>query len=219
LLSLQRSAGNAAVTRLLQRWPAAAVAMVEQAAEDKAKAREIFARGAKWYELEKHGHAYDFFMRAYELDAHPAMLFSAAQALRKLGGRREEAIALYERYLAAEGGTRREEAERYLAELRGPSPTGYAPVDQPEAEAAFAKGAAYYDAGLYGHAYDEFTRAYQLEAHPAMLFSAAQALRRLGGRREEAIALYERYLAAKGGTRREEAERYLAELREFGAAL
>ena len=46
------------------------------------------------------------------------------------------------------------------------------------------------DRGKYGHAYDFFTRAGELADRAALLFFRAQALRRLGGRREEAIALY-----------------------------
>jgi hypothetical protein len=51
-----------------------------------------------------------------------------------------------------------------------------------------------------------------------MLFSAAQSLRRLGGRRDEAMALYELYLAQEDGTRREDAQKLLDALRESGAS-
>ena len=48
--------------------------------------------------------------------------------------------------------------------------------------------------GDYGHAYDEFTRASELADRPGILFSRAQALRKLGGREDEAIALYQQYI-------------------------
>jgi tetratricopeptide (TPR) repeat protein len=82
----------------------------------------------------------------------------------------------------------------------------------------FTLGAAAYDRGRFGHAYDCFTRAAELTDRPEMLFSRAQALRRLGGRREEAIALYEAYLATENPKRRADAELWLDVLRTQGAA-
>src|SRR3954469_17506795 len=75
------------------------------------------------------GHAYAFFTRAGELTDRPGIIFSRAQSLRKLGGRREEAIALYEQYLATGAGTRDADAKAALAELRTPTATGDPDVD------------------------------------------------------------------------------------------
>jgi hypothetical protein len=50
------------------------------------------------------------------------------------------------------------------------------------------------------------------------VFSRAQSLRYLGGRREEAIALYEQYLGMEGGTRKADARMWAEELRYSGAA-
>ena len=55
---------------------------------------------------------------AGELADRPALLFSRAQALRKLGGREGEAIALYQAYLDSGDGARKEDAEQMLALLR-----------------------------------------------------------------------------------------------------
>jgi hypothetical protein len=56
---------------------------------------------------------------ASELADRPSLLFSRAQALRKLGGREDEAKALYEAYLAAASdGSRKEDAELMLELLR-----------------------------------------------------------------------------------------------------
>ena len=60
---------------------------------------------------------------------------------------------------------------------------------------------ALYAAGDYAHAYDEFTRSGELAHRPGIVFSRAQALRRLGGRSAAAIALYEEYLATLDGCR------------------
>ncbi len=175
-------------------------------------ARKLFNLGAKAYEQGKYGHAYGFFTRAHELAPRPALLFSRAQALRKLGGRRAEAIALYEEYLATDSPSRKADAESALAELKV-TPTGDEAVDTATARGHFNKGAAYYERGDYAHASDEFEMSGELADRPALLFSRAQALRKLGGRRDEAIALYEQYLATDNPTRKADAESALAELR------
>jgi tetratricopeptide (TPR) repeat protein len=175
--------------------------------------RKLFNLGAAAFERHKYGHAYDFFTRAGELADRPALLFSRAQALRRLGGRREEAIALYEAYLATENPVRKADAEAALKELKGPGRTGDGDADLAAAKKEFNKGAAFFEAGDYAHAYDEFTIAGELTDRPAMLFSRAQALRRLGGRRAEAIALYEAYLATDNPVRKADAEKALEELR------
>jgi hypothetical protein len=195
---------------MLQRDEAVTVA---QQSTDTKKAERLFDRGAKSYGQKGFGHAYDFFMRSHELAPLPDILFSAAQALRQGGGRREEAIVLYERYLASGGTTRKKDAESFIAELRGPAKTGDPEVDRKAAEPLFDQGQAHYNAGRFGHAYDAFMQSYVLFDHPDILFSAAQALRRLGGRRAEACALYERYLATGGTTRKKDAEGFVAELR------
>lgn len=182
---------------------------------DNTSAKAIFDKGAALYEAGDYAHAYDEFTKAYGLAQRPGLLFSRGQALRRLGGRAPEAIALYEQYIAA-GGDRAAEAAGYVAELKGPAKTGIEDVDAGAAKAIFDKGAALYDAGDYAHAYDEFMKAYNVAQRPGLLFSAAQALRNLGARREEAIALYKQYLA-KGGDRQDEARFYIQELTNQGA--
>jgi tetratricopeptide (TPR) repeat protein len=177
-----------------------------------AVARKLFALGAKAYDRAKYGHAYGFFTRAHELAPRPALLFSRAQALRKLGGRRKEAIALYDAYLQTENPTRKADAEAGLAELKT-TPTGDETADTAAARAHFHKGAAQYDRGDYAHAADSFEMSGELANRPALIFSRAQALRKQGGRREEAIAAYEAYLATDNPSRKADAESALAELR------
>ena len=156
--------------------------------------------------------------RRGELADRPGIVFSRAQALRRLGGRREEAIALYEQYLATGGGTRDADARAALAELRTPEATGDEAVDTATAKGIFNKGGALFEAGDYGHAYDEFTRASELADRPGILFSRAQALRKLGGREDEAMALYQQYIDLGEGTRLEDAKQMLELLRTHGAA-
>ncbi len=199
-------------------WP-----VVESIAEEPtsgdhlALSRKIFRRGARAYSAGDYAHAYDFFTRAHELTPRAALVFSRAQALRRLGGRREDAIALFEEYLTMPGGTRHADAAALLAELRGTPATGDPDVDEASARRHFERGAAHYSAGEYGHAYDQFTIAHGLTPRAGLVFSRAQALRRLGSRRDDAIALYEEYLSMPGGTRRDDARFALLELRSQGA--
>ena len=117
ILDLQRTAGNAAV---VQRYFIGDLEVQRDKATDKPVATEIFRRGAVLFEAKDYAHAYDEFTRADELIPDPALTFNRAQSLRRLGGRREEAIALYEEYLASGAANRAEEATSALAELRTP---------------------------------------------------------------------------------------------------
>ena len=135
-----------------------------------------------------------------------------------MGGRREEAIALYEQYLARGDGARKADAEAALKELRAPEATGDEDKDNATAKGIFNKGGALYEKGDYGHAYDEFTRASELADRPGILFSRAQALRRLGGREAEAMALYQQYIDLGEGSRLEDAKQMLELLQSHGAA-
>ena len=175
--------------------------------------RKVYERGSVAYERGDFAHAYDFFVRAYELAPRAGILFSQGQALRRLGGRRDDAIACYEQYLALGDGKRRAEAEANIAELRGPVATGVEEIDNAAGRALYEKGAAFFDAGDFAHAYDEFSKSWELTQKPGLLFSRGQALRHLGGRDPEAIALYEQYLALGDGKRAMEATQYIAELR------
>jgi hypothetical protein len=59
-------------------------------------------------------------------------------------------------------------------------------------------GLAAQDAGDYDRAIELYTKAYQVKAHPVLLFNMAQA-HRLAGRVERAIELYTRYLQEDAG--------------------
>lgn len=64
-----------------------------------------------------------------------------------------------------------------------------------EARASFEAGRVAYAAGRFDRAYEDFARAYELSARPALLYNMALAADRLR-RDDDAVALYERYLAA-----------------------
>jgi tetratricopeptide (TPR) repeat protein len=177
-----------------------------------AAAKGIFEQGAASYDRGQYGQAYDQFTRAYELSPRGALLFSRAQALRRLGGRRQEAILLYQEYLDVGDSKRAAEATLYIEELKTPESTGDLELDTTIGRAAFDSAAKAYERGDFGYAYDEFTKAWDLTKRPALLFSRAQALRRLGGHREEAIALYGTYVALGDGHREAEANKYIQAL-------
>ena len=194
VLELQRDAGNAAVAELVGQKGEAAEAVPEDAVTV-AQAKAVFEQGASSYDKGQYGMAYDQFTRAYELSPRPGILFSRAQALRRLGGRTEEAIQLYQQYLALGETNRAKDATQFIKELQTPDVTGDLEVDTAAGKSAFDTGAKLYEKGDYAHAYDEFTKAWELTHRPGLLFSRAQALRRLGGQREQAIALYSMYIA------------------------
>ena len=97
-------------------------------------------------------------------------------------------------------------------------PSGDSDADAATAKGLFNQGAAQYERGKYGHAYDEFTKAGEYADRPALLFSRAQALRKLGGREEEAMALYQQYIDLGEGSRLDDAQQMLELLRTHGAA-
>jgi tetratricopeptide (TPR) repeat protein len=110
------------------------------------------------------------------------------------------------------------DAKAALKELKTPDKTGDKTTDDATAKGIFNKGGALYEKGDYGHAYDEFTRASELADRPGILFSRAQALRRLSGREAEAMALYQQYIDLGEGSRLEDAKQMLELLQSHGAA-
>jgi tetratricopeptide (TPR) repeat protein len=187
-------------------------------AADAHGARALWDKGRTLYEAGDYSHAYEEFTKADQVEHRAALTFDRAQALKKMGGRREEAIALYDQYIAEGTGSRLHDAINSVAEMRGPSKTGVEEVDAAAAKDLHRRGSALYDAGDYAHAFDEFTKSDNVAHRVASTFNRAQALRMLGGRRDEAIALYEAYLAEGGGTREGEARFYRDELRTQGAS-
>ncbi len=184
------------------------------AESDDADGRKEFAAGAAAFKKGAFQEAYDRFMAAFDIVYRPNLLFSAAQSLKRLGGRDAEAIELYQRYLDTGGGTREDDARAELKELQEPAMDVYEESDDADGRKEFAVGAAAFKKGAYQEAYDHFMAAYQIVYRPNLVFSAAQSLKRLGGRDAEAIALYERYLDMGGGTREDEAMTELKELQE-----
>jgi len=211
VLELQRDAGNAAVAQLVGPTGKASEAVPEDPVAI-GQAKAIFEQGAASYDNGEYGKAYDQFTLAYELTPRAGLVFSRAQALRRLGGRREEAIDLYQQYLELGESKRAAEATRFIKELQTPESTGDLEAETAEGKTAFNAGAKLYEQGDFAHAYDEFTKAWELTHRPGLLFSRAQALRKLGGSREEAIRLYEAYIAQGDGARDAEANRYKTEL-------
>jgi len=213
VLELQRDAGNAAVTQLVG---AKASEAVPEDPVTLGQAKAIFEQGAAAYDKGEFGKAYDQFTRAYELSPRPGIVFSRAQALRRLGGRTEEAIQLYQQYLAMGESNRATQAAQFVKELQAPESTGDVDKNLELSKSIFEKGARFYEANDFSHAYDEFTRSYELTERPPLLFSRAQAMRRMGGRREQAMELFQQYLDTGDTKRAADAKAILDDLRTKG---
>ncbi len=196
---------------------AAIEAAAKEPQEPRPVARKLFGLGAAAYQRRQFAHAYAFMSRAADYIDLPEITFSRAQSLRMLGGRRDEAIALYEAYLASGHGKRDADAKLFLQKLRA-DPTGDEKADSEGARKAFEHGAELYAAGDLAHAVDEFERASALHHAPEISFTLAQALRRLGGREDEARMLYAEYLDSGHGKRDDDAGFLLELLRDEGAS-
>ena len=181
--------------------------------EPRPVARKLFGLGAAAYERRQYGHAYAFMTRAADYADLPEITFSRAQSLRML----EQQARGGDRALRGVPGLRPRQARRGREELHRRAAhaqkTGDAKADTAAARTMFNHGAELYKAGDYPHAADEFERAGALVDMPEITFSRAQAVRMTGGRREEAIGLYEAYLASGHGKRDADAKLFLQKLR------
>ena len=197
-----------------------AITMALDAPQDKKKlAAKVFALGASAYRRNDYAHAFDYFRRAGELSDEPDIVFNQAQALRMLGGRRKEAIALYEQYVQrGSNGPRLVDALDFIGELSGPAGTGDAAKDAEMAKALHEKAMETAFGGDARHALDYFEQASQLHDRPETTFDMAVMLRAMGGRREEAIAMLRRFLQGRKmtGGQLQKALKMLDELQDPG---
>lgn len=162
-----------------------------------AAAWDLYEKGRVLYEAEEYARAYDEFTKAYEASGDPAFLWNRAQALRLAGGRRAETINLYEQLMTKDVPENNKKAAiREIAELRTPPRVTDENANLSVAEQFFNKGKEHYAAEQYAQAYDEFSKAHELTGDPAYLYNRAQALRLLGGRRDQAITLFEQFIAS-----------------------
>jgi tetratricopeptide (TPR) repeat protein len=189
-------------------------------AANKTAVLDLHQKGAALYAKEDYARAYDEFSKAYEITRDAAMLWNRAQALRFLGGRRAEAIALYEQFVVADVPEDQKVAARKdINDLRGPGKAGDEAASKSAADALFQEGRKLYMEEHYALAYDAFSKAYEISGDPALLFNRAQAMRLRGGRRAEAITLFEQFLATNISEDDKKAGRaFLADLRGPGKA-
>ncbi len=197
-----------------------AITMALDAPQDQKKlAAKVFTLGAGAYKRKDYAHAFDYFRRAGELADEPDIVFNQAQSLRMLGGRRKEAIALYEQYVQrGTKGQRLVDALDFIGELSGPSSTGDPAKDAEMAKALHEKGMETAFGGDSRHALDYFEQASQLHETQATTFDMALMMKSIGGRREEAIALLQHYIQGRPitGGQMQKAFRLLDELQDPG---
>ncbi len=160
-----------------------------------ATAKDFLAKGRKLYGQGKYALAYDEFAKAYQLDPDKAYLYNMAQSLRLTGGRREDAIRLFQQFIAASSDDDAvARAQEEVDKLRGPSPTGDQAKNQAAADELIVAARKFFADGEYGQAYDEFTKAWDLTHEPTLLYNRASSLRAMGGQRGQAMALLQEFL-------------------------
>ena len=184
-----------------------------------ASAMDFFEKGKKLYAQGRYALAFDEFSKAHELDADLAYLFNMAQALRLVGGRAEEAVKIYERFIALGPGEEGADiARRKIAELHGPGRSGDDKKDTAAADALHEEGRKLYLESQWGPAYDAFTKAWNITHDPALLWNRAVSMRAMGGQRSQAIALFEQVLTVDvPDDRKVAAKAEIAELRGPGS--
>ena len=86
-------------------------------AEDKSAAKQAYAEGSKYYDLNQYSEALEAFKRAYWNFENPAILYNIAQCHRALG-HKKEAIDFYRSYLRKAADARnRDDVQRMITEL------------------------------------------------------------------------------------------------------
>ena len=165
-------------------------------AKDQAAADEIGRAARKFFLDSEFGRAYDEFTKAYDLTHDPNLLYNRASSLRAMGGQRGQALALLEEFLTKDvSEDKKATAREEIKELKGPGKTGDAGKDKSAQEELYVDAQVAYSGESYAVAYDLFSKAYEVAHDPAFLWNRAQALRLQGGRREEAIKLYQQFAA------------------------
>jgi tetratricopeptide (TPR) repeat protein len=165
-------------------------------AKDHAAADEISAAARKLFLDAEFGRAYDEFTKAYNLTHDPNLLYNRASSLRAMGGQRSQALALLEQLLTMDvSDDKRAAAREEIKEIKGPGRSGDDEQDKTTQEELARDAKVAYLADDYAVAYDLFSKAYEVAHDPAYLWNRAQSLRFQGGRREEAIKLYQQFLA------------------------
>jgi tetratricopeptide (TPR) repeat protein len=196
---LQGEVSNAAMARLLARAPDTAEAPIT--APGMTGAAQWNERGAAHFKAGRLEAALEAFAAAYELNPLSTFLYDQAECLERLG-RTAEAIAMYERYLAA-GPLMADvaKARSRVRRLRGETVPEGEDDDAPPitatgpdgARAWFDRGQAQYLAGRYAYAAASFRKAFELLQLASFLYNEGSALEK-GGHPAAAANAYEHYL-------------------------
>lgn len=109
--------GRAAAAAVFLLCAAAAIAHARPSARDLARADALLREGNAEYARKNYDQAIRAYQEAYDLTQAPGFLFNIAQ-VHRVAGNCSEAIAHYERYLAADPKTRlRRRVEAFIAEM------------------------------------------------------------------------------------------------------
>jgi tetratricopeptide (TPR) repeat protein len=162
-----------------------------------ARARALFARGRKEFNLGRFKPALRLFMQAYDLVPLSGFLFNIAQCHRFLGDCKKAAF-LYRGYLRDNPGSPNSRVVQDLVRqcehklqqerlLRG------------RARKLFQEGVTLYKLGRFAEAVDRYSRAYKIVALPGYLFALGQSHHKLS-QYAKAIHFYQMYLRDNPGT-------------------
>jgi tetratricopeptide (TPR) repeat protein len=163
----------------------------------RARARAIFDRGRKEFNLGKFKKALSFFTRAYDLVPLSGFLFNIAQCQRFLGNCKK-AVFLYKGYLRDNPGSPNTRVVLGLVKsceqkLRREL------LKRGRAQQLFQEGVTFYKLGRFADAVDRYARAYKILGLPGYLFALGQGHHKLA-RYKKAIHFYQMYLRDNPGT-------------------
>jgi len=163
----------------------------------RARARALFDRGRKQFNLGRFSQALPYFTQAYDLVPLSGFLFNIAQCYRFLG-KCKKAVFLYKGYLRDNPGSPNTRVvrglvagcEKTLAQQRN---------KRGRAQKLFQEGVTLYKLGRFADAVDRYSRAYRIAALPGYLYALGQSHHKLSQYRK-AIHFYQMYLRDNPGT-------------------
>jgi tetratricopeptide (TPR) repeat protein len=161
------------------------------------RARKLYAKGRKAFNLGKFGHALDLFTKAYEKAQLPGFLYNIAQCHRFLG-HYEKAIFFYQGYLRDNPGSPDRDLVRSLIE-RCRKAVANKEKRRKQADRLFKEASAAYKVGEFEKALTLYRQAYRKTPLPGYLYKIGQCHRFLG-HYGKAIHAYEGYLKENPGT-------------------
>lgn len=175
------------------------------------RAKKHFEQGEAYFRAKTYDRAIDEYQKAYDLVQKPGLLFNIGLA-HEYAGNAEEAVAMYQQYIAAEPeGAKAPEARARMESLSRQLLEQQKADEKAKQHRRNAVRLA--DSGDLTGAVAELRAAWDIRPQPELLYEIAELLRQKGDR-DEAIREYQRYLSIEGAkVHRVEAARAVEELK------